>query len=612
MPQGWLILQTHAARWRPLAAWFALGVLWAGVASAQQAPPESLGRVDVVGKTTQTSEWFRAESQHFVVFSDTREDDVELLLDNLEKLDHLLRIYTLPGGIERPAPKLTLYFRNRVPDVGGIGDGMPADAVGLYGSCGAGVLGFAVNMERISPLGDEQLEKAALNDTLSFAFEAYARHFLLRYTDIRTPASFIEGFAQYFSTVRFSERQLVVGRTHKAIAGYLRFLGSGRRYSLEWEDVLENRVGSARNYGGDAGVRLEFEARSWLLTHYMLSSDDNRRRQSRYLALVAHGESATQAFERAFGMKTADLGAVMWRYALRGVQTLRVAPPNLPVARVSFKMLSRAAGEFVLVDAALKSCPSRDAGVALLKQVTDLAARFPDAEAARLTLSRAQIDWGDPQDALRRLGPMLRDDDAGFEAEYLAGMANLRLAGRADAQARRTHLQAAQRHLQRARALSPESPEVAVAALAAEAAAGKDAPDAVALQAVVSAWQSTHDVPTLGRSAALAYAYAGQAAEAHQALGVLAQNLRGQPMAQWARQWQGRLESGVSRGDILAELRRTDVIEASSRAWTVDKQGVLQKVQLAAGLEDARGFIKQQQGQGMQPNTPGRTSGPSP
>jgi len=593
-----------------LAALFALGALWASAAGAQQAPPESLNRVEVAGKKRgELSDWFRAESQHFVVYSDTREDDVELLLDNLEKLDHLLRIYTLPGGVERPAPKLTLYFRNRVPDVGGIGDGMPADAVGLYGSCAAGVQGFAVYVERISRLGDEQLEKAALDDTLSFAFEAYARHFLLRYTDIRTPASFIEGFAQYFSAVRFSERQMVVGRTNRAIAGYLRFLGSGRRYSLEWEDVLENRVRNARNYGGDAGVRLEFEAKSWLLTHYMLSSEDNRKRQSRYLALVGKGESPTRAFERAFGMKTADLGAVMWRYALRGVQTLRVAPPALPAAHVSFRTLSRAAGEFVLADAALKSCPSRNSGVALLKKVTDLASRFPDADAARLTLSRAHIDWGDPQEALRQLDPLLQEEGSGFEAEYLAGVANLRLAGRADGEVRRTQLQAAQRHLQRARALSPQSPEVAVAVLAAEAAAGKGAPDDAALQGVVSAWQTTHDVPALGRSAALAYAFAGQAEEAHQTLGLLAQSLRGQPLAQWAKQWQGRLETGVSRGDILAEMRRTDALEAAIKEWTVDKQGVLQKVELASGLEDASSFIKQQQqeqqqqqqSQGMQP-----------
>jgi len=46
----------------------------------------------------------------------------------------------------------------------------------------------------------------------------------------------------------------------------------------------------------------------------------------------------------------------------------------------------------------------------------------------------------------------------------------------------------------------------------------------------------------------------------------------------------------------------------------VDKQGVLQKVELAAGLEDASSFIKQQQqeqqSQGMQSGSRGGSGGP--
>lgn len=584
-------------------------LLTAGVANAQQLPAGKLERVEVVGRKVELSRWFRAESPHFIVYSDAREEDVSLLLGNLEKLDHLLRIYTLPIRREEGRePKLTLYFHSRVSDLREIDDAMPADAIGLYSSCVAGEQGFAVQLERIPDLADEQLERSALNDTLSHAFEAYARHFLQRHTDIRIPVAFIEGFAQYFSSVRFSAQQMVVGRVPSSIAGYLRFLGSGRRYSLEWEDVLEHKVAHARNYAGPAGVRLEFEAKSWLLTHYMLSSDDQRKRLNRYLVLVGGGLSPTAAFERAFGVKTVDLGPLMWRYGQRGLQVLRVAQPAPPVTRVNFRTLPRAAGEFLLADAALKSCPSRPAGEALLKQIAGLAARFPEAEPARLSLSRAQIDWGDPQEALARLNAVLREDDANFEAQYLTGLANLRLAGRTESDAGRSHLQAAQRHLQRARELNPRSAEVALASFRAEMAAATEAPDAAALQGVISAWQTARDVDALTRSAALAYAYAGKADEAYRTLGSLTQNPHDQPMAEWARQWQGRLETGVSRSDILAEMRRAGAPDAPLKVWTIDKQGVLQKVERGSGLEAAASFIKEQQrqSQGMQPsNNPG-------
>jgi len=39
------------------------------------------------------------------------------------------------------------------------------------------VQGFGVHLERMSSLGDAQLDKAPLDDTLTYVFEAYARHF---------------------------------------------------------------------------------------------------------------------------------------------------------------------------------------------------------------------------------------------------------------------------------------------------------------------------------------------------------------------------------------------------------------------------------------------------
>jgi hypothetical protein len=578
-------------RFRPLPLAAALSLLLACSAGAQQADTASPQRLEVVGKKAEVSQWFQAESQHFIVYSDAREEDVTQLLDNLEKLDHVLRIYTQPIRPTEPQePKLTLYFHSRASELRDVNDSGPGDAIGLYSSCAAGAHGFSVQLERVPSLADQQLEKAPLNDTLSYVFEAYARHFLYRHTDIRSPAFFIDGLALYFSSVRFSDHQMVVGRVPATVGGYLRFLDQGRRYSLEYEDVLQEKLANARNYGGDAGVRLEFEAKSWLLTHYMLSSDDKRKRLSRYLGLVGAGAAPTAAFERSFGVKTGDIGTLLWRYKLKGLEMLRVTPPSLPSAHVSFRSMPVAAGEFVLADAALKSCPSRKAGESLLKKVADLATRFPGDKLGRLTLARAQIDWGRPHDALPGLDALLQEDDANFEAQYLAGMANLRLAAADQGEARRSDLQAAKLHLDRAQALDPLSPEAALAAFKAQVAAGT--PDDAALASVVSAAQGAREIDALAQLAALASAYAGRADEAHQALASLAQDTRNKPMAAWARQWRGRLEAGVTRGDILAEMRRSAASDAPFQEWTIDKKSVLQKVELAYGMEAAQSFIK--------------------
>lgn len=593
--------------WIPALA-AACGLLTGAAATAQQSGSANLERVQVAGRKAEVSRWFRAESPHFVVYSDAEEEDVALLLDNLEKLDHLLRIYTQP--VQRGSAsvaKLTLYHHARLTDLRAIDADRPADAVGLYGSCPAGVQGFGVQLTRATSLDDAQLDKSALNDTLSHAFEAYARHFLRRHTDIRAPAWFVEGFAHYFSSVRFSAQQMVVGRSPLALASYLRLLGEGRRYSLDYEDVLRNDVANARSPGGAAGVGLEFAAKSWLLTHYALSSDDRRQRLSRYLSRVEQGESPMTAFVHAFDLKAADIGSVMWRYGLRGTQTLRVAPQGLPAPRVSFRTLPKASGTFVLALAALKSCPGRSAGEALLKQIVALAAQFPDDELARLTLARARIDWGDPQLALAPLEALLRDDVAHFEARHLVGLAHLKLAEQSDGDVRREQLRLAQRSLHEAGGLTPQLAMVAFAQLKAHLAM-VEMPDDVVLQGLLTTWQEAREVNAIVGAAALAQAYAGHGDLAYRSLASLAQDLQDPTTARWARQWQARLEVGVSRGDILAELRRDTGAGVRRMEWTIDKHAVLRDVELSYGLEAAADFIKQQQ---QQQDRGASTSSPS-
>jgi hypothetical protein len=572
----------------------ALCLIFAGNASAQQPGRAGLDRVEVAGRKGEASKWLRAESQHFVVLSDTREEDVAALLDNLEKLDRMLRAFTqIAGKPALPEPKLALVYSAGPRDINEVDDARPADAVGLYVSCTAGVQGFLVQQERVPSLGDAQLDMAPLNATLSAVFEAYARHFLYRHTDIHVPVWFIEGFAQYFSTVRFSDRQMVIGRLPPTMGEYQRFLEEGTAYSLEYDHVLRNDLADAHSLIGPPGVKLEFRAKAWLLTHYMMSSEGNRRRLSRYLALVGEGASPTAAFEHAFGIKVDDLSHVMWRYGLSKLQVVRTAPQDLPAARVSFRRLPLAAGEFVLADAALKACPSPQAGASLLKKVSALAARFPGDTQAGLTLSRAQIDWGDPQQALPWLTAELRDDESDVEARYLAGMASLRLAARSEGEARRAFAEVARGHLQRARALDPRSTEVAHALFKA-AVVVSDAPDDSAMQAVISAWQVAQDVDALAASAALAFAYTGKADAAHQILSGMARAASDDSTATWAAQWQERLEAGVTRGEILAEMRRNAVTDAPFKEWTIHHPAILRKLRMARSLQVIKELVTEQ------------------
>jgi hypothetical protein len=575
------------AHWLAAALFLGAGLHVHAQEASQGTPAQN---VVVLGQRN-VSKWFLAESPHFIVYSDTTEEDVTSLLNNLERLDYLLRIYAKDyiksGGMEQ---KLTLYYHGRVAGFKQISADQPADAIGLYNSCAARVQGFGVRLERDAELHNEQLVKQPLDEGLSYIFEAYARHFLYRHTDIRTPVSFIEGFAQYFSSVRFSDTRMVLGRVPTNVGKYLHFLDDGHRYSLEYSDILELNDERRRNYAGPAGVQLEFEAKSWILTHYMLSSEENRNHLRNYLGQVYHDAAPAQAFESAFGLKAKDISNAMWRYRLNSVQVLQVDLPALPKAVVKFSSLPQATGDFVIADARLKSCPQQPEGEALLRALTVEAGKFPGNDFAQLVLSRAQIDWGNAQDALPWLNKAIDKNGANFDALYLAGLANFRLAERSNDANRRTLLDASRSSLLRACSLDPKSTEAALALLKSEVLAN-DQPDVSALEGVIAIWQGTREVPALARSAALAQAYLGNSAKAASILKSMRRTTHSPQLAAWAENWQSRLDAGVSGPDILAEMRLAPSPNPAFKEWTIDNDSVMQTVVYNAGLENAQGIL---------------------
>ncbi|MTV36199.1 hypothetical protein [Duganella radicis] len=550
-----------------LKPWYAALLL--GSASLMNAHAQQAAPSVVVAGQRNASEWFRVESQHFVVYSNTSNDAVAVLLNQLERLDFMLRIYTQPflkaSGAEA---KLTFYYHDGAVALNALAIDQPANAIGLYSSCTSGVQGFGVQLD-------------PSEEGLSYLYEAYTRHFIYRYTDIRAPISFIDGLAHYFASARFTDKQMSIGKTPLTVGRYLAFLDGGRRYSLDYKDVLEQNDSRGVNYASTAGIKLEFAAKSWALTHYMLSSEDNRKRMVNYLSAVYRDVPITQAFEQAYGIKVGDLSNTLWRYRLPGMKVLLVDVPELPIASMEFKALPQSSGEFVLAEAALKSCPDRKQGEALLRRTASAAARYPSNDYAQRVLSRAQVDWGNPQDALPYLGAAAQKPDA--EAAYLLGQANLRLA----------RLDAARGNLQRALELDPKSAEAAYALYQTGLQSGA-APDDATLQSAVSAFKSAHEVNTLARSAALAYAYAGDTARARNALKLMAHNIREPELAAWAKTWLAKLNAGVGQADVLAEMRVQPKAGKAFREWTIANAVVMQDVERNAGLQDARGRIVQE------------------
>jgi tetratricopeptide (TPR) repeat protein len=243
--------------------------------------------------------------------------------------------------------------------------------------------------------------------------------------------------------------------------------------------------------------------------------------------------------------------------------------------------LTRAAGDVVLASAQLKSCPDRKTGEALLGKLNGLSIKNTNNEFVRLTLSRAQIDWGNPDDAVAPLTALLRAQPRHAEAMQLLGIAHLRLA----------HLDTARRYLTQARELDPASPEAAYALSRAELATGTQ-PSQLALASAIAASNNAPEVTGLARKAALAYAYTGHADETETILAALTQNRTDAAAAAWAREWRRRLASGVGVAELMAELRRDDAA-TPVKEWTVAASDVMDGIKCKGELENVRANIDQ-------------------
>ncbi|MFP5391521.1 MAG: tetratricopeptide repeat protein [Gammaproteobacteria bacterium] len=573
---------------RTYACALAAAVVLLGAGGAQAEP--STQKVEVKG-LRDASKWYRVETQHFVLYSDTRRDDVVELLNSLERLDYLLRVYTKPFLTgQAAAQKVTLYFHDRTGWLAELGGKRPADAIGLYNSCASGVQAFAFNIEPVTALKNEQLAKGTLNEGLSYIFEGYARHFIYRYTDIRSPASFIDGFAQYFSSARFTDNQMVVGRVPQGVGRFMHLLDDGYRYRLRFADILDHRDPKKAD---EAAVQIEFQARSWNLMHFMLSSEENRAKLATYLSAVNEGTPVAQAFASAYGLSGDAVDQALWRYRQPGVKVVRVDIPELPQARLEFAEMSEATGDFLLQDAKLKACPGKETGEALLRSLRAEASKVPNNEFAQLTLARAQVEWGNPRDALAYLNAATKRDSRKAEAWYLLGAANLRLAQVEPTDARPALLAAAQRSLAQAASLAPASPEVQYALFKAGILATSE-PDKASVARAIVAWRNAHEVNTFARSAALAYAWLGDPAGSFRALNVVANNVRDPDSAAWARTWMGKLNTGVSRADLVAEMRREPAPADAFKEWTVASVDVMDTLYKNVGLEKAQGYLDSQ------------------
>lgn len=274
--------------------------------------------------TPAEAKWLRADTESFIIYSEGNEKSLRTFAENLQRFDATLRVRFGLAEAQEPN-RLVIYLVPRAVDAGRLMTGKSGSSIaGWYSPAPDG--SFAIShRENVVIKGTPQSQQTL--------FHEYSHHFMKRYAAAAFPAWFIEGFAEYYSTVDFTKE----GRAEIGKPVYARAFGLLTMPKVPAERLLLQRPGEMRN-SGQTDV---YYGRSWLLTH-MLYNDPARAGQlPRYIEAINRGEDMKKAATDAFG-DLAELDRELNRYMNKPMTFRTSAEPIAVPGKVSVTALSAA------------------------------------------------------------------------------------------------------------------------------------------------------------------------------------------------------------------------------------------------------------------------------
>ncbi|MFN2258740.1 MAG: hypothetical protein ABR601_02745, partial [Parasphingopyxis sp.] len=335
------------------------------------------------------ADWYRAETENFIIHADATEEVVTEYARHLERFDAVLRHFT--GTDPEPADiKFRIYL---VPDLGRLQRRMG----------GGGTIGGIYIPDMRGPYA------AAPIYGYQTVLHEYVHHFMLHHAPAAYPRWYREGFAEFFSTVSFDdEGHADLGRFPFGRADDLVY---SRRFSFE--DLL--REDENTNH-------FALYVQGWILVHHSVFHQRTGRLLAEYLQLMNRGQTGEQAFQATFASLGDELDDMLKDYGRGRMPMSRTTRTFEVSGEIAIRKLSE---EEATVEALYPR--RRDY---LEREMLSAVRNYPrnaqvHAELAQLRLAQDRLD-----EALAAADAALAIDPDHVEANVFKGTALLR---RADA-----------------------------------------------------------------------------------------------------------------------------------------------------------------------------------
>lgn len=369
-----------------------------------------LGIVALVAPAAARANWLEAETPHFRLYSDGREEPLRKFAAMVEDYDQVLRMMTKTTAPISPV-KLDIYLVKSNADLRKVRP-VGSDVAGFYSANPGYIAAFALRSDTVGLGGDEVL------------FHEYAHHFMWQYYPAAYPAWFVEGFAEFMMTANITDKVIEVGRFNPNRAYWL-VAGS-------WLPIGKVLDGDTTSLKRDQMAM--FYSQSWLIVHWGFSSPERSDALQRYLNARARGEDGPTAFQREMGMDYAAFERELKKYVRAGkIKYLRFGrASDRETIPVKLRPLSASANSLLLPRAAVLLGMPEERGAAILPSIRREAARYPGDSFAKWTLAAYEMDFGDVRVGSALVDELIAGGMADAETLFLRGYGDLVAARDAD------------------------------------------------------------------------------------------------------------------------------------------------------------------------------------
>ncbi|HEY5809646.1 MAG TPA: DUF1570 domain-containing protein [Povalibacter sp.] len=354
------------------------------------------------------ADWIRAQTDHFVVYSNVGASTTKEYLEQLEGFKYLAELLLGSGsGSAAASTRFTLYLFDDQEVLKTVRPEFNQYIGGVYLHC---VEGAQAYVWRPSASFSGQ------DPGLTILLHEYSHHVMFSRMRRFYPAWYVEGFAEYLSTVTLRNGTFAVGRANEERLAQLTNDRSG------WIDsavMLDPKQLAAAQEAKRVNL-FQFYAQSWLLTHFMLSDSKRAQGFNEYFERVGRGEDALSGFSNATGIAPADLERLL-RSHLRKMPGVKVSVPQLPDTAITIVPLQKEQDDYLLEASVIRTCPGETHGKKLLESLRAKRPQHQGDITFRTELSRAELLFGDADVARRDLEILAATDGATFDVFYLLG-----------------------------------------------------------------------------------------------------------------------------------------------------------------------------------------------